>query len=73
MALLYNSFFLCSWNRNRESDIYWLVKVEFFFMALNIIFHDGVLLYKRQIEHDGTCREMFTKEFWEFWKILLSV
>lgn len=31
-----------------------LVKVRFCFMALNLIFHDGVLLHKWQIDHDVT-------------------
>lgn len=31
-------------------------------MALNILFHDGVLLHKWQIDHDVTCVEVFSKE-----------
>lgn len=31
-------------------------------MALNILFHDGVLLYKWQIDHDVTGVEMFSKQ-----------
>lgn len=32
-------------------------------MVLNILFHDGALLYKWQTDHDVTCVEMFSKEF----------
>lgn len=31
-------------------------------MASNILFQDGVLLYKWQIDHDVTCVEMFSNE-----------
>lgn len=56
-----------------DSDICKLVKVGFFFKALNILFHESVLLYKRQIDRDAACAEICPKEVCEFQKILFIV
>lgn len=44
-----------------------LVKVRFCFTALNLFFHDGVLLHKWQIDRDVTRVEIILRVDWEIW------